>query len=264
MIEIIDNIIDELEQGNTVAGIYLDLSKAFDTVDHSILIEKLHHYGIRGLPLEWLTDYLRGRNQYTVINGIKSKLNYVKYGVPQGSVLGPLLFLIYVNDISSATGQHKLRLFADDSNAFVVSRDPAKLKQIMIQVINNLREWFCANKLTINMDKTAYTIFSKNLKNIPESLRSLQVHGVTITKVANTKYLGLTLDEKICWEPHIEKLTGSLSKTIQAFKIIKNHVSSKNKLMLYYAYIYSRIQYGIEVYSQANKKKHEICPNQAE
>ena len=153
VIEITDNILSELEKKNMVAGIYLDLSKAFDTVDHTILLHKLKHYGIRGLPLQWFQSYLSNRQQYTVANGAKSELRQVEYGVPQGSVLGPLLFLIYVNDISASTGNNKLRLFADDSNVFVIAKDPATLKTNMIQVILNLCEWFNANKLTINMKK---------------------------------------------------------------------------------------------------------------
>ena len=124
----------------------------------------LRVYGIRGLPLQWFQSYLSNRQQYTVANGVKSELRQVEYGVPQGSVLGPLLFLIYVNDISASTGNNKLRLFADDSNVFVIAKDPATLKTNMIQVILNLCEWFNANKLTINMKKTAYTNGSKTWK----------------------------------------------------------------------------------------------------
>ena len=130
-----DNIIDEMKNGELVAGIYMDLSKAFDTVDHKILLHKCEHYGIRGQALGWLKSYLSNRMQYTIANGVESSEKAVEYGVPQGSVLGPLLFLLYVNDIAQATENHKLRLFADDSNVFVTARNPATLKSLMNEVI---------------------------------------------------------------------------------------------------------------------------------
>ena len=114
VIEIADNIIEYIENGYLVAGIYLDLSKAFDCVDHEILLTKLAHYGIRGNMLLWLRDYLTNRKQYTYVNNTCSKLNSVNIGVSQGSVLGPLLFIIYMNDICNATGSNNVRLFADD------------------------------------------------------------------------------------------------------------------------------------------------------
>ena len=265
VIEITDNILSELEKKNMVAGIYLDLSKAFDTVDHTILLHKMKHYGIQGLPLKWFQSYLSNRQQYTVANGAKSELRQVEYGVPQGSVLGPLLFLIYVNDISASTGENKLRLFADDSNVFVIAKDPATLKTNMIKVILNLCEWFNANKLTINMKKTAYTIFTSNSK-VPGSLNNIMINGTKVDRVQSVKYLGMTLDEKLNWKEHTEKLLTKLTKTNQAFKIVKNFVSKKQKAALYYAYFYSALQYGIEVYSQGpsnNLKKLQVKQNRA-
>jgi hypothetical protein len=236
--EIIENLLDELEKGNLVAGIYLDLSKAFDTVDHDILLKKLWHYGIRGIPLQWFNSYLKDRKQYTFINGKKSSLTTVPYGVPQGSVLGPLLFLLYTNDMVNAIDNNtKLRLFADDSNLFIAENNATILKTKIVTSLTSVFKWLSANKLTANVTKTNYTIFGKN-KDIPCSLNSITIDNVIIKKVPYTKYLGIHLDEKLDWEPHIAELTKSLGKTINAFKIIKIYVPNKNKLQLYYAYVY--------------------------
>ena len=165
--EMIEDIIEETEQGNNVAGLYLDLTKAFDTADHMILLDKLDHYGIRGLPHKWFSDYLTNQTQYTIANGEKSngeksKLAKTNCGVPQGSVLGPLLFLLYNNDIPSALHEgFKLRLFADDSNVFIADRDFINLKHQLISALTSLTNWFNANKLTLNLAKTSYSIFSK-------------------------------------------------------------------------------------------------------
>ena len=122
IIEITDDIKEQLDKGNIVLGTYLDLSKAFDTVNHKILLKKLNYYGIRGIVNNWFESYLTGRQQTTYVNGQYSSKSYISTGVPQGSVLGPLLFLIYINDIVSCAGSNSLRLYADDTNLFVFDK----------------------------------------------------------------------------------------------------------------------------------------------
>ena len=144
-----------------------------------ILLHKLDHYGIRGLPHKWFSDYLTNQTQYTIANGEKSKLAKTNCGVPQGSVLGPLLFLLYNNDIPSALQEgFKLRLFADDSNVFIADHDFFNLKHKLISALTSLTNWFNANKLTLNLAKTSYSIFSK--RKIPEQLNSIKINSENI------------------------------------------------------------------------------------
>ncbi len=139
LIEIVDNILEDFEKGKYIAGIYIDFSKAFDTVDHQIRLDKLEHYGFRGQILKWLTSYLHNRQQYTVMNDKNSSLKCINYGVPQGSVLGALLFLIHTNDIKNSTrGFIKTRLFANDSNAFVTKTSAEKLKRTITKVLTEI------------------------------------------------------------------------------------------------------------------------------
>ena len=267
LIETVDNIQQDLENGYYVGGIYLDLSKAFDTVDHSILLDKLYNYGIRGHALSWFHSYLYNRKQFTVVNGAKSDVKTVTYGVPQGSVLGPLLFLIYTNDlVNSINPCNKLRLFADDSNVFITKSSPQELKSEMKTTLLNLFEWFKANKLSVNLRKTSYTIFANKSRKVPDLLNSITVNNIAIKRVSSAKYLGVTLDEKLKWDDHITSLQKTLMRTTNSFKIIKHYIPEKNKILLFNAYISSKIQYGIELYGRANPtllNKIQIRQNRA-
>ena len=254
--EIIDQILNHLEENDLVAGIYCDFSKAFDTVDHGILLDKLHHYGIRGHANKWFESYLSNRLQYTYVNGTKSECQDILYGVPQGSVLGPLLFLVYTNDMQYCITEEDchLKLFADDSNAFVIRNTYNELKNAITQTLRDLIEWSELNKLTINYDKTCYTIFVKHGQTVPNYLNNIKIKQHTIKKEAATPFLGLIVDERLTWKEHLDSLNEKLLKITNSFKIIKHYIPDKAKYQFYYAYIYSRIQYGIEVYGVADKK----------
>ena len=137
LIEVMDNIYSKLDEQHYVLGIYLDLQKAFDTVNHEILLHKLYNYGIRGVAYDWFKSYLLNRQQYTVINGCVSNLAKITCGVPQGSVLGPLLFLLYVNDIANAVPELNVKLFADDTNLFVTNKDPFYFILLLMKLLTN-------------------------------------------------------------------------------------------------------------------------------
>ena len=151
--EVIDYIYKSLDEGNYVIGIYIDLKKAFDTVQHDILLSKLQHYGIRGIAFEWFRSYLSNRKQYVIANGIQSDISDLReYGVPQGSVLRPILFLLFVNDIYKSLDHIIVKLLADDTNCFISGNNFNQLERLVELELNKLQKLINANKLTINFD----------------------------------------------------------------------------------------------------------------
>src|SRR6267154_792007 len=157
----LDDIFESLANRRHVAAIFFDNSKAFDTIDRSILLSKLYHYGIRGNILNWFQSYLSFRSQFVELNGVKSPLCDINYGVPQGSVLGPLLFLIYVNDIGNIPNlPSQPKIFADDTNLFLNAENLPNLNVISQNATDSLSEWMILNKLTIYREKTVYMLFN--------------------------------------------------------------------------------------------------------
>ena len=213
--EVLDNIYQYYDNHEITMGIYLDLHKAFDTVNHSILIEKLAVYGIRGIVLKWFTSYLENRKQYTVLANYDSGLESVKCGVPQGSVLGPLLFLIYINDIQYAVPNATLKLFADDTNLFLHNSDPTKLFAMANSSMSCLSEWFLANRLSLNLTKTCYSIFGPNHK-ITTGLK-LYINNEEIQNTECCKYLGIFIDSELKWRNHINHIYSKLIKFVSIF-----------------------------------------------
>ena len=156
LITLINHLSEALERGEAVIGLFLDFSKAFDTVDHEILLVKLHHYGIRGVMLDWFRYYLSNRTQCVVYDEVSSELMPVKCGVPQGSILGPLLFLLYVNDLPNAATNLFSVFYADDTNMFATDKDIDYLVSNLNKALLNVSDWLKANKLSINLKKTHY------------------------------------------------------------------------------------------------------------
>ena len=197
--------------------------------------------------------------------GSESETKYINCGVPQGSVLGPLLFLLYSNDIQNCT-KEVIKLFADDTNGFIFEQDYEMLKQKIKTLLEELFKWSSANKLTINISKTCYSIFHNPRSNIPNSLNSIKILSGTssqalIKRENQTKYLGIYLDELLTWEYHIcdteEGLLAKLTKTNNCFKLVKHYIPEKIKKIMFNAYFASKINYGL-VGTANNTLNHKL------
>ena len=196
LIRLTENIRKNLDEGNIGCGIFVDLQKAFDTVEHDILLSKLEHYGIRGLANEWFKSYLSNRKQYVSINGYHSNLADVKFGVPQGSVLGPLLFLIYINDLNQALKFCKVHHFADDTNLIHFSKSVNRLNKHVNLDFKNLTYWLNANKISLNVKKTELVIFEYQRKKLDSPIK-IKLSRKRLYPSKSVKYLGIKTDENL-------------------------------------------------------------------
>ena len=178
-------------------GIFLDLKKAFDTVNHKILQDKLNHYGIRGLALDFFTSYLKKRQQFVFANGIQSDKMGITCGVPQGSTLGPVLFLLYINDLPLSSNFF-CNIFADDTALLISDTDPKNLEKKT--EINSVFNWLQKNKLTLNLSKTKTILFNNHSR--PVTL-NINCNNVPLEQVNSIKYLGATIDSNLTWKEQI-------------------------------------------------------------
>ena len=191
IIELVDRVTKAIDRGEYTIGIFLDLSKGFDTIDHKILIQKLDHYGIRGITQLWFQDYLKNRKQIVKYNQIKSKEMVIKSGVPQGSILGPILFLLYINDIENCSKLISFILFADDTNIFYSNKCLKTLSNIIQTEIDKVAEWLNVNKLSLNTTKTKIILFRSPNKKPSQTIK-ININGKNIEQlVKSTTFLAV-------------------------------------------------------------------------
>lgn len=245
-------IIEAWEESHDVIGVFCDLSKAFDCVCHRTLVGKLEHYGLSNESLGLLSSYLSNRQMRVEVNGVKSGGSIIKSGVPQGSILGPFLFLIYTNDllfmIKKQTGT-EIIMFADDTSILF----KVKRKQVDCLTINNilehLRKWFETNNLILNPNKTKYVKFSP--PNVKDICPRIKIGNENLESIHSTTFLGITVDSKLQWDPHIKALSDKLSSAIHAIRQIRKLTNDCNARLVYYGYFHSLMSYAILLWGAA-------------
>ena len=244
-VKLVDYINHEMDIGNIPEAIFIDLSKAFDTLNFDILIHKLQFYGLSGNSLALMKSYVTGRMQYVLFNKTKSDLAIITTGIPQGSILGPLLFSIYVNDIINSSDKLQYLLYADDTTLYF-NREHFTPHNANLEINNELSKvmnWLKLNKLSLNVQKTKYMTFHKSQKNVTPL--NLSIDDIPIDSVDEFNYLGIILHERLTWKNHINMVTNKIAKVSGILNRLK-HIFPQNVLLsLYHTLIISQINYGM-------------------
>ena len=257
-VDLFETVCESLKNRENTVAISLDLSKAFDSLDHNILLEKLPFYGIRGLPLQWFTSYLSNRSQIVSLNNnhIKSDPKCLTHGVPQGSILGPTLFLLYINDLPRSSNILKFILYADDTTLLFSFKQNSNPSQVLQNEIDKVVTWFQLNKLLLNKSKTQAVIYSHSPAAEPELSINLSTNKITF--IQNLNFLGITFDSKLNFKPHIDKIRQQISRSLGFLYRVKNFIPTKYKKQLYYSLVHPHLNYGIVLWG--NMPKSTIKP----
>ena len=224
----------------------MDLSKAFDTLDHKILLEKFKYYGITKITLSWFKSYLSNRSSYVIFNNTRSNININSIGVPQGSILGPLLFIIYINGMSCSTSFFDFIFYADVTSLLNTSLnfDNMQTSYTVNIELDKVYTWLCVNRLSLNIKKTKFMIFHSIHKKIP-IIPLIKINNISIDKVTDFDFLGLTLNENMKWHSHINKISTKISRAIGVIYKLRQYLPLYILKTLYHSLVLPHLTYGI-------------------
>lgn len=250
-------IIGSLETKNFCIALLIDVSKAFDCVDHGILLNKLCKYGISGNLLGLLSSYLFGRRQQLIVRDVESQQRFVRSGVPQGSSLSSLLFLLYINDIFDLQLNGYLQLYADDALLIYSGTNLVTLCNDINRDLEMIDAWFYDNLLSFNVHKTNYMLITSRGRDL-STVPIIHVKGVPVNRVNTAKYLGLMIDEHLCWNDHINLITRKIKPILAMLRRTAYLLPQETKLSVYYAHIHSHLTYMASVWGASANSRLEI------
>ena len=258
-------ILHALDKKQIAMLLLIDFSKAFDMVDHQILLNKLEHYGIRGIAVKLFESYLKGRQQSVTINNAKSDCKPLSHGVPQGSILGPLLFIIYINDMPNIHKLAKFILYADDANIILTGANAHEIISKYRELSVLLYKWVSSNGLMLNVSKTNYMLFS-NISIGDLSSYQPTINDIPIEKKHVAKFLGVLVDDKLQWTHHIKSLSTKMSRNCGILYKMKGILPQKAMLTLYHSFIQSHLNYCSLIWGMGSKnsiKSLFVCQKKA-
>ena len=256
LFEFTNLIYEGLEDGGLTCGAMLDLSKAFDCLDHHILLNKLWNYGVRGNVHNWFVSYLKNRQQKVVIgcgdSGVESARSRVETGVPQGSLMGPILFVIYINSMPRECGLTKCINYADDISFLLSLSNAAMLEGTISEHLQRVHDCLATNRLMLNIEKTHLMLFKPPNSNLITPDKISYNNLLDIQFNANCKLLGIYLDQHLNYKEHTDKISLKLNKACYAIRVLSRHVSIEVVKTAYFGNVYPILKYGIIMWGSSN------------
>ena len=247
-------------------SLFLDMTKAFDCINHRTLFQKLEQYGVRGIALDWIKSYLENRCLKVTIDNILSNDFSITYGAPQGSVLGPLLYIIFANDMPKSMKFTNSIMFADDTTVFITGRNLKFLFQKMNDDLNRLHKWFIDNSLVLNLEKSYFVIF-KTKNKLSNHQGNLVIGGVNVKQATSVKFLGVHMDQHLDWNTHCQFLLSKLAIGTYSLYMMKNMLPYFSQKTIYSTNVESHLLYGISAWgpmlNRSNLKKLIVKQNNA-
>ena len=221
---------ESIDDGLVCGVCFLDIEKCFDTINHDILLQKLKHYGIGGNAFDWFRDYLCGRRQCVRVDNITSELRPCPIGVPQGSILGPILFLVYVNEFSQNIGNQNCNIFADDAMIYSFGYDIKETEANLQSALDSLAPWYRANRL--NTNKSAVMLVGKH-SQVHDTIISININDVPLEQVNVTKYLGVLVDGSLSWDNQCDNLCSRIAGKIAVLRRLRSFAKPNTLKFLY-------------------------------
>ena len=258
---VIDDWLENINDNQTTGVCLLDISKCFDTISHRILLQKLSMYGIKHTELEWFSSYLDKRKQAVFCHNKLSSLVDLTTGVPQGSVLGPFLFLLFINDISNFTTDGCVtNLFADDAMIYASGDSVSEVQRKLQSCLSNISSWYRENRLKINNDKSKVMLVGSKaqLKSLNVDEFILNYEGMPLELVENAKYLGMTINSDISWDFHVQRLCQNMYYHLSLLRRLRRIFPNNLLLQVYKSYVQPRLDYGITLYGCSTQKNIDL------
>ena len=246
LIHLTEIIYNSLNNKKHNATVLIDLKKAFDSVSHRLLLKKFEFYGVRGLPLNLFRSYLTNRRSYTELGSYRSGECIISSGVPQGSIISPICFLLFINDLPAFSSHFNTTLFADDTTLSISDSNYENMVQLANTELINLTDWIKTNELCMNVDKTEVLLFSN--RTIPNVPQSLSIDDISLEYAQSCKFLGVLLDSKLSFRDHINLITSKISKYTGILYRIRDRLPLQARMNFYYAFIYPYLIYNVEVW----------------
>jgi len=233
-------------------AIFIDLKKAFDLVDHHCLLQKLEHYGIRGQSLLWFENYLTTRTQRVKFDKDLSTCLPIEYGVPQGSILGPILFVLCINDLPECLLTSSVSMYADYTVIYFSGPSSNEIAQTLQDDLNRIANWLADNKLVLNQSKTKWLLIGTRQKLELSLTTKVELHGKHIDRVSSFCYLGVTLDEHLSWEEHTDSICSKVNKRICLLARIRPYITLKAAKSVYNSIIHPIFTYADTVWGEVS------------